>query len=83
MGSSLGQEWDPEEHEREPALRTGLSLSLGSQHPDLTHYIASVALMMPCQPISDQSLDSRATSGILVLLAPSRALGIQAGLSVE
>lgn len=23
VGSSLGQEWDPEEREREPALRTG------------------------------------------------------------
>lgn len=35
--------------------------------------------MMPCQPISDEALDTRATSGILVLLVPSRELGTQAG----
>lgn len=74
MGSSLGQEWDPEEHEREPALRTGPCLSLGCQHPDLTHYIASVILVMPCQPINSESLDARATSGIPVLLVPAECL---------
>ena len=36
-------------------------------------------LMMPCQPISDEALDARAASGILVLLVPSRELGTQAG----
>ena len=35
--------------------------------------------MMPCQPISDEALDARAASGILVLLGPSRELGTQAG----